>query len=146
MITVTDPGIEVDTANWPLVIQRVGARILREDMARYTEALGKLLDRGQPFATLVIVKQRGKLEWATLNDYAQFSKAKDAAMRAHYKGVAFVFPSDAFRLLLSAILAVAPPQMPYKVFAEQAPAYDWVVAQLAVSGYRPPPVAPVLWP
>lgn len=115
-------------------------------MPGYLQALRALFDRRAPFVSIVIVKQRGSLDWATLKQYGAFAKEQEAAMRDHYRGVAFVFPGDAFRLLLSAILAVTPTPVPYKVFGDQQAAYDWAVERVRAAGATPPAKQPVLWP
>ena len=125
---------------------RVGALIGPSEMTRFLDDHSSLLARKQPFASIVIVRKRGKLEWAVLNDWARWSKANDAALREFGKGVAFVFPGDAFRMLLSAILSVSAVKVPHKVFSSQTDAYAWAVSQLAPTGYKAPTTQPTLWP
>ncbi len=142
MFSENDPGIEVDVSNFPLVIQRVGAVIDDAQMARYLEALEALLARKQPFASITIVKRRGHLERSTISAYGEFTKRHEEAMREHYKGAAFVFPGEVFRLVLSAIIAVSPAKVPYKVFSKQDEAYAWAAALISYN----PRTAPILWP
>lgn len=146
MISVDEPGIEVDVASWPVVVQRVGNRVGVEEMTAYTAELKKLFAKKRPFAAVVIVKKRGTLDFDTVKQYGRFAKEEVESLRAYYKGVAFVFPNDMFRVLLSAILAVMPAPVPYKVFADQGAAYDWAAEQLRAAGENVPTERPVLWP
>lgn len=138
--------MEVDTTGWPIVVKRVGAKIGTTEMNAYLAALRTLFDRRQPFACVVIVKQRGTLDFATIKQYGAFVNEHQTDMRSYYRGAAFVFPGEAFRLLLSSLLAVTPKAVPYKVFADQQTAYDWAAEQVRAAGAIPPMKQPVLWP
>jgi hypothetical protein len=146
VFTDDQPGVQVDDSNFPLIIMRVGNFIGPKEMADFLEENARVFARKQPFAYLVIVRKRGKMEWSVLNQWGKWSKANEQAMRELCKGVAFVFPGDAFRMLLSAILAVSPGRVPHKVFSSQLDAYAWTAAQLAPTGYRTPVIQPTLWP
>ncbi len=125
---------------------RVGNFIGPKEMATFLEANARLFIRKQPFASVVIVRKRGTMDWPVLNEWGKWAKANEHSLRELCKGVAFVFPGDAFRMLLSAILAVSPGRVPHKVFSAQTDAYAWAVSQLAPTGYKAPTTQPTLWP
>ena len=72
-------GIELDTRLWPVVLHRVKPVIDLTDMEIYNDQLSELLERGEPFASLVIVKGKGKLDRRALPAPAQAQIDADRA-------------------------------------------------------------------
>lgn len=95
--------------------------------------LDGLLSRG-PFASVVLVKQRGELDRSVFGQYGEFAKANRARMEERWLGAAFVLPQPVFRFVLSAVLLAAPTAVPHEVFGAAGPAAVWCAERLRAKG------------
>ena len=138
-------GIVIDERWAPLVVMRVGHTIARPDMDAWLGALDALLDRG-PFASVVLVRQRGELDRAVMSQYGEFARAHRARMERVWLGSAFVLPQPVLRFILAGVLLAAPTAVPHDVFGEAQPGARWCAERLRARGADVPiPSEQDLW-
>lgn len=138
-------GITIDESRAPLVVMRVGRVIGKPEMDAWLGALGALLERG-PFASVVLVRERGELDRAVMSQYGEFARAHRERMERVWLGSAFVLPQPVLRFILAGVLLAAPTSVPHDVFGEAAPAARWCAERLRARGASVPmPSEAELW-
>lgn len=135
---VAEKGIEIDAAHWPVTIHRVGMMLGVDEMETYLRGLDGLFARGQRFASVVVVKKRGDMDRRIIGLNGEWMRRNEELVRRQWMGVAFVFPGDFFRFLLSTILMAAPHPVPYQVFGTTRDAVSWATFKLRAAGVEPP--------
>jgi len=123
--------IVFDETTWPMVRITMRGSATTEEFEAYLERRTRLLDRGVPHATVLDARQAVVPPKALRELQARWIRENESRIRAHSRGIAYVFESSAFRFVLSSIFVLSPPPSPYLVTASLDEAVQWARQCLA---------------
>jgi len=131
-------SIRIDTSEWPLVLHVSEGESKDADVDAYIREATTLLRRGEPHAVIV---DASALSLAT--PYARARKkvwlAENAELlRSSCVCTALVLTSPLARFAAATVMLVRPFPTPYRIFASEAEARVWALAQLEARGAQAP--------
>jgi hypothetical protein len=139
--------VEVDESNLPLVLCTFDGPLTDAELDDFLRTIERIADSGQRIA-YVMDATRGDWLSATQRRGLQAFMARRRGRTASYcVGMAFVMSRSITRVMLQAVLAVAPITVPHIVRARLDEAAGWAIERLIDAGLAPPggPILP-RWP
>ena len=126
-----DRTYRIDQTRWPLVRVVVPPHNPDdESFERHLAALDALLDRQQPFVTVLDARAAGGMPTKQRERLRQHRRAAFFQTQRHQRAVAFVVESAFQRAVLAAILWLAPEPCPSRTFSSVDEAEAWAFACL----------------
>lgn len=117
------------------MIGRVVGQPTDEDFKAYLADFDAVLNRGLPYASIMITKPHTPMTKARhARMQASWLATNEQRIRDLCAGAAFVLPSPVMRGVLRAILKMQGLPVPYKVFREEEEGIRWALERLAKAG------------
>jgi hypothetical protein len=128
------PAILIDESLWPLLIIRFVGTVSDEQFEQYLVRTSAVLQRKERCVSLFDGLQLGMPTASQRNRQVEWLRQDEALMREFLLGTAYVLGSPVHRLMLSMILHVIPPPMPYVVAPSLSSAVAWLGKRLEEAG------------
>lgn len=131
-IAMHSSGIETDLDGWPIVVHRTLGTPTDVQVDAFIRQADMLLDRGEPYVVVFDSTDAGRVSPYMRQQSMAWLKTHGVRLGEHCRGTALVFPSAAFRFVLSTVLLVSPAPVPHSVCGTLREALDWARRQLGL--------------
>lgn len=123
-------GIETDIQTWPIVVHRTIGVPSDAHVDAFIEQADALLARAEPYVVIFDSTLAGRVSGYMRKRSSEWLANNSTSLAKYCHGTALVFPSAAFRFVLSTILLISPSPVPHKVHSNLDEAMEWARAQL----------------
>jgi hypothetical protein len=118
-------AFQVDDSQWPLVRIVLDQKQTDADVDQFLADLGALLERGEAYVVLAEIRGH-TTDFGHIKKLARWTLDNAGRTKEWVAGVALVIPSDTFRFMLSAFIAVAPMPCPFLSTTSPDEALTWL--------------------
>lgn len=127
-------AIEIDESRWPMIVVTFTGNATEAEFDDYLRRMSEFLQRSEPYVTVLDATRSDVTPATQRRKQADWLRAREASLRRHSAGTAFVISSAVVRGVLTAILWMQPLPQQHVIVATRAEATKWAREQLRSRG------------
>jgi hypothetical protein len=125
-------AIMFDASHWPILLVRYRGVVDDEEFEAHLDRFTTLLGRNQRHAIILDASEAGFTPASHRRLQAQWLRTHRDRVAALNAGIAFVFGSSLFRLVVTSVFMLQPPPIPHRICKTLFEAEQWAAAQLGI--------------